>query len=487
MTTEEFRVYIKQIFNNSVDIYCLKQKVCGVDIIITKIDNITSDVQLSLMLLARLSELGDSKKGDMTGKELHEYIQSDTSIPMSQITATSLKDIKKLLIMGFALIYVEGQETLLGVGIQALPGANVGEVSTEGNIKGSRLGFSQNLRTNMGLMRQIVRTNDLVFKTAEFEGANRVEYMICYHNAHCPKELLEHVESRLKSIHLPMIFDSVYLAGFMQKNRFSLFSTSGTTERPVTAAAKICEGKVLVFVAGSPFALVYPYFFSENFVSLDDYASRPYFASFVRLLKYFSFLLAVLLPALFVSVTNFTPELFSGDMLHKLAFAEQGTPLPLFAEAIAVTLLFEVVREAGLRLPKQIGGSVSLVSALIVGDAAIKLGLVSSPIIIVVALASLAAFVVPSLYEPVVSLRIIFLFAVGLGGPVLLLCVFLIVLLNLSAVKSFGIPIRTPILPTGSDAVKDGFLRASQVQKSEEENEFDISQYVTREQNAKTN
>lgn len=162
--------------------------------------------------------------------------------------------------------------------------------------------------------------------------------------------------------------------------------------------------------------MIVPYFFNENFQSMDDYSEKAYFASLIRILKYSAFLIAVMLPGVFVSVANFTPELLPPELLYKVASAELATPLPLFMEALFVNFLLEIVREAGLRLPKPIGHSVSLVAALIVGDAAVSAGIVGTPVVIVAAMTAICTFVVPSLYEPITVLRILYILAGGSWG-----------------------------------------------------------------------
>ncbi len=458
-TAEEFREEMREYYSQSVDVYFLLKRAAECNLLIMKLDNITSDVNLSLVLLNRLAEIEEK---NLTPQEMFSYLEKINSVPISQIPVKTRQDLDFLILSGFAVIYIEGHDVMLGVGIQAPPGNTVTEVSGEGNIKGSKLGFSQNLRVNMALLRQFVRSPELTFETGTLGGKNNNEYMIGYHKGQVPQELLKQVQERIKDVDLPMVFDSGYLGVFIQKKQPSLFSATGSTERPATAAAKICEGKIIVMVAGSPFALIYPYLFPENFQSLDDYSSRPYFASGIRILKYISFFIAVLLPGVFISMVNFTPELLPVQLMYKIAYSEQGTPLPLFLEAITVSLLLEVVREAGLRLPKQIGSSVSLVSALIVGDAAVQMGILSAPILIVIAFSALAAFVIPSLYEPIIILRIMFILAAGIGGSLLVAGLFVIMLLNICGVHSFGIPYTRPVLPLGGDAIADGLLRSGE-------------------------
>src|SRR5699024_1631904 len=176
----------------------------------------------------------------------------------------------------------------------------------------------------------------------------------------------------------------------------------------------------------------------------------------VRLLKYTAFLLSVLLPGLFVSIAEYTPELFPPQLLYKVAAAETATPLPLFMEMMLVIVLLEIIREAGLRLPKPIGHSVSLVAALIVGDAATKAGIMSTPVLIVAALTTISIFVIPSLYEPATVLRVLFVLAGGLFGPFGLVTMFFLMLVSICGMHSFGVPYTSPLIPFGRGALRDG-------------------------------
>ena len=167
----------------------------------------------------------------------------------------------------------------------------------------------------------------------------------------------------------------------------------------------------------------------------------------------------VMLPGVFVSVANFTPELLPPELLYKVASAELATPLPLFMEALFVNFLLEIVREAGLRLPKPIGHSVSLVAALIVGDAAVSAGIVGTPVVIVAAMTAICTFVVPSLYEPITVLRILYILAGGLLGPLGIVTLLFCMLLGMCGMNSFGIPYTAPIAPGSSAFWRDGLLR----------------------------
>ncbi|MEG1367451.1 MAG: spore germination protein, partial [Oscillospiraceae bacterium] len=175
--------------------------------------------------------------------------------------------------------------------------------------------------------------------------------------------------------------------------------------------------------------------------------AKAYFASFIRIMKYIAFFLSVMLPGVFVSIAHFTPELFPEQLLYKIAASELATPMPLFLEALFITFLLEIVREAGLRMPKPIGHSVSLVAALIVGDAAVSAGIVGTPIVIIAAMTAICTFVVPSMYEPITVLRLLFILLGGMFGPLGVIILFALMLLNICAMDSFGIPYTAPITP----------------------------------------
>ena len=256
-----------------------------------------------------------------------------------------------------------------------------------------------------------------------------------------------------------LLLDSSYFVPWLLPSRARLFTPVSYTQRPAAASAKLCEGRIVVLVNGSPSAMVLPALFCENFECLDDYASTAVFASFLRVLNYASFYLTVFLPGAFVCLAVYLPELIPPQLLYKIEAAEKATPLPLFAEMLLVILLLEVIREAGLRMPQSLGHSVSLVAALILGDAAIATGLMSTPVIFVASITSIAVFVTPALYEPATLLRIGVVVAAGLAGPVGLAGAFFVLLLSLSGTGMLGVPYLAQHPFPQSPLAEDGVIR----------------------------
>lgn len=219
------------------------------------------------------------------------------------------------------------------------------------------------------------------------------------------------VEQRLKDAHLNTVADYGELVPFLDTNMRSFFSAVGTTERPDVLASKLYEGRVAVLVEGTPFVLYVPYLFSDNFQSLDDYDYPPFFGGFVRLLKYFSFGISVFLPGVYVALGTFHQELIPTNLLFTIASAEFRTPLSLMNEAIMTLIFYEIMREAGLRLPKVVGHAVSIIGAIVIGEATVSAGLIGAPILVIIAITAIASYVAFPLYDSVSVLRLLFILA----------------------------------------------------------------------------
>lgn len=452
------KISIKELFGDSVDFYTKDVSICGCKCCICMFEGLSSIERLWIMMLDILSQPGVSQREP---EELFDYLMLRTAIPLESRSCLTLDDVRAQLTAGTSVILIDGVDRAVVLSTQSMQFRSVSEPSGEGNIRGSREGFVELLRVNISLVRRLVRTGDLVVETMTVGERTQTELAVLYHRSLAPAELVRSLRRRIRAAKLPFVFDSGYLAPFLQSKRFSFFQSVGYTERTDTAAAKICEGKIAILVNGSPFAMIVPYFFTENFASMDDYSEKAYFASMVRVFKYCAFFLAVLLQGVFVSVATFTPELLPDEMLYKIAAGEQATPLPLFMEALLVTFLLEIVREAGLRMPRPIGHSVSLVAALIVGDAAVNAGLLSTPVVIAAALSAICTFVVPSLYEPITVLRSLFVLAGGLFGPIGIAVLLFCMILNMCAMDAFGISYLAPAAPPSRLLWNDGLIRAN--------------------------
>ena len=432
ISLEKNKQVLSSLFDNSADYYFKYIKVFNVKCAVVMCEDLTDSEKLWNVFLHPINNL----MGDKKPVEVFDYIKNETTIPFNRNTVTTFEQAMSFLTSGFALLFIDGMNQAMLMPVQGYPSRGVGEPTNEGNLRGSKESFTDVGRKNMALIRRRIRSENLVITAMQIGEKTKTEVVVYYHSDYCPKELADTVIERLKEIDLPMVFESGYISPFIDKTKGSLFSSLGYTERPDTFCAKICEGKVGVIVDGTPYAMIYPYFFHENFVTNDDYTQRPYFASFMRVLRYMAFLIAIALPGFYVAFSSYAPQALTSELVFFIYSSRYATPLPLFMEAILITVLFEIIKEAGLRLPVPIGSTVSIVSALIIGDAAIDAGLIGSAILIVCAISTIAAFIIPSFYEPIIILRIIYIVLAGLFGIPGIAFATMILFINIVRVKS---------------------------------------------------
>ena len=214
-----------------------------------------------------------------------------------------------------------------------------------------------------------------------------------------------------------------------------------------------------ILIDGTPNVIVLPHLFLENFQSLDDYANRPFYAAFTRVLKLLAFFLAMYLPGFYVAASTFHPEMIPEPLLLKIAQSELNTPFSVMVEAIVIHIIYEIMREAGLRAPKSLGHAVSIVGALVIGDAAVNSGLIGAPTLMVIAVTAISSYLVPSLYEPVALCRLVFILIGGTIGFWGLMTAMFLMTANLCSESSFGIPFGSPLSPFSLSSMRDAVLR----------------------------
>ena len=421
-------------FGQSADYYAKKIVLYGCPGCIVMFDGMASLDSLWELLLDAAGRQSASVR--LTGTQAYAHILHGSAFPAESTPVQDMSQLVARLTAGMAVLLLEGCSSGIVFSVQGLKFRSVEEPSAEGNLRGSREGFTDLLRVNLSLLRRLVRTDTLMQEAAQAHTCCNTEYALCYCKDRADPAMVRRVRTILQSARPELLLDSSYFVPWLFPCRFRLFSPVSYTERPAVAAAKLCEGKIIVLVNGSPSAMILPTLFCENFDCLDDYATTAFFSSFLRILKYGAFYLSIFLPGAFVCTAVYLPELLPPILLFKIEAAEKATPLPLFAEMVMIILILEIIREAGLRMPQTPGHS----AALIVGDAAIAAGLMSTPVLLVAGITSVAIFITPSLYEPATLLRLLVVLAAGLAGPVGLVSAGLFVLFGLTQVSVLGVP-----------------------------------------------
>ena len=392
-----------------------------------------------------------------------QYAQMrDAVIALAEQTEVSDFDgLYGMIMSGFCVILLDGVARGIAVGMQGFSSRSVDEPTGETMQRGSREGFVEVIRTNLSMVRRRMKTPKLRFEMMTVGRESRTDVALCYLDGAVSPRILDRIRTRLRTCPLDAVLESGYLQPYLEDQPLSLFSSVGTSERPDTVCGKISEGRVAVFVDGTPDVLIVPYLFVEHFQSMDDYANRPFFATLTRWIKYAAFAAAVLLPGVFVAMGTWQPSLFPTAMLYRLAESEADQPFSLTVQALVIHLIYELMREAGLRLPKPLGHAVSILGGLVIGDAAVESGLIGSPMILVVALTAISSFVVPKLYEPIAVLRLAFIVIGGtttLFGVIVCFCA---LLSNLCALCPYGVPYTAPVSPLRLRGLRDVLIRQS--------------------------
>lgn len=361
---------------------------------------------------------------------------------------------------GDTVLLIDGFHDGLVISSKGWEKRSVTEPQTESVARGPREGFTENYRTNTSLLRRKIRNPALRMDEMVIGEKTQTSVAVVYLKGVADPKLIDRIKQRLKSIHVDSILESGYIEQYIEDAPFSIFPTIGKSEKPDVVAAKILEGRAAIIVDGTPFVLTAPMLFLEEFQTAEDYYTRTIYASFIRILRYITFFFAVFGPAIFVAITTFHQELIPTTLLLTIANAREGTPFPAFIEALLLLLAFEILREAGLRLPRPIGQAVSIVGALVMGDAAVSAGLVGAPMVITVAITAMSEFVTPECENAIVILRLIFLvLSAVLGGYGIALGT-LGLLIHLASLESFGVPYLTGLAPMHKHTLEDFFVRA---------------------------
>ena len=369
---------LREMVGNTGDLIVNELTVCGIDCAVVMCEGMVATAVFAELFAEPLTAL---RLDQPTPEKLLGWVRHQSLLAPDQKEFQTYGDLTRFIMSGFVVLLAEGVEPGLAFGIQGYDGRSVSEPAGESNERGSREGFIEKLRPNLALVRRRFKSADLTFEMVNFGVKSRTDGALVYLRGAVSPELLEEVRRRLSQVKIDVVLESGYLQPFLDAKPLSIFSGVGYTERPDTLCAKVSEGRIGLLVDGTPYALVVPYLFNEHFQSFDDYAHRPYFATFIRWLKYAAFLFSFLLPGLYVGLGSFHPELLPKNLLLKLAQSESVTPLPLMFEALLIFFIYEIMREAGLRMPKSVGHAVSIVGALVIGDAAVTAGLIGAPMV----------------------------------------------------------------------------------------------------------
>lgn len=375
--------------------------------------------------------------------------------------ADSLETALELLGRGFAVLFVQGLPPCLACEVHGWAERDIDEPGTEASIRGSRQGFVENRRINTSMLRRQIVSPLLWLEELQVGAVTKTTITIAYIKGIANQGVVEEVRRRIQSIEVDAILESGYIEEYIEDAPYSPFPTILRTERPDKVAAALLEGKVAILTDGTPFVLVVPATFTNFLVATEDYYERYLTGSFTRLLRIVAFFISLTLPSFYVAVTTFHQEMLPTPLILSVAAQREGVPFVAIIEALFLEFSFELLREAGIRLPKVVGPAISIVGALILGEAAVRAGLVSSALVIVVAATAIASFISP-IYSMAISVHLLRFPMILLAGSLGLFGVIMglsAILIHLSALRSFGVPYFEPITPVIFPEWKDALVR----------------------------
>lgn len=396
--------------------------------------------------------------GDHDNSRIYERLKECIVINNDIKEANDMQQAVDGIVSGEALLFINGENKALVIGVKAPQGRQVKEPDTEVSIRGAREGFVENLLTNTTLIRKRIKNPNLKLEIMQLGKQTKTDVCICYIKGIANDRIVNEVRERLKKIDNDGILDVGIIEQYISDSRLSLFPTVGNSEKCDKLAGKLLEGRVAVFCDGTPNVLTIPYLFVESIQNTDDYYDHAYFATFIRLLRVMALLLSNMLPGLYVALVSFHHTVIPFKLMITLAASRQGIPFPPFVEALLMILVFELMREAGVRMPRPIGQALSIVGAIVLGEASVAAGIASNLMVIIVAITAICSFVVPPLVRATMLLRFVFLIAANFMGFLGITLVVVVVFAHLCRLRSFGIPYMAPFSPLTSSDLKDSFV-----------------------------
>lgn len=441
---------LKEVFKDANDIIFRKMNLGqskNIDLLLIYVDGMTTKDSISEYAVQNLMQNVDLTNLEKSpGNEIQKAVlQSSISITEVDILFTLQECVDKML-SGETILFIDTCSSAIMLSSRGWPIRGIQEPAAETLIRGARDGFIETMKINITLIRRRIRDPKLKIKYSQVGTRSKTDIAILYIEDIVNKTVLETVEKRLKNIDIDAVLESSYIEELIEDDTYSPFPQVENTERPDAAASALLEGRVVIAVDNTPTVLMAPATFVTFMQSSEDYYERWMLSCLIRMIRYIALPIVIFLPALYVAVTQFHPNMLPTQLALYVAASRANVPFPPYFEALIMELVMELVREASLRITTPVGSTIGLVSGLVIGSATVEAGLITPIAVIIVALTALSSFAIPS-YNFGTSLRMIrfgFIIAAsifGLFGISIGLCILII---HLCTLKSFGVPYLTP-------------------------------------------
>ena len=435
---------VKEIFYNSSDMVITSFETKHGAAMIVYVDGLTDKDLMDRDVITPLKS--EAFDGDVLRgiNVTHNKIVTDMNVFVGQV------------LDGNAAIFYEGLKKVIITDMKHWNMRSVEVPDSEVVLRGPKEGFTESIRINTSMLRRKIKTPELVFESLSLGRQTNTLIALAYVQGIVNKEVLAELKSRMSKIDTDAILESGYIEEYIADSPLSIIPTIGLTQKPDVVAARILEGRVAIFCDGTPHVITVPNLFIENTQSSEDYYNRSAISSALRITRFIALALSILLPGLYVAAINFNSEMIPTVFLVTLASAREAIPLPASVELFFMMLMFELLRESGTRLPRPIGSAISIVGALIIGDSAVKAGIVGAPAVIVIALTAVSSFVNPTLTEFMVFYRLLYWILGSIMGIIGISAGIMVMMTHIASTNSFGVPILSSF---SKQEMKDTFVR----------------------------
>ncbi|MFP7296310.1 spore germination protein [Neobacillus niacini] len=464
---------------NCDDLLIRRLKVSSKVIAILHIEGIVDEQSINENVISPIIQLHKETSTLKTAKDITDKMVQIISVPSIQYILDWSKLLENIL-AGNTVILIEDSSIALILGTKKIQSRSITEPTTQTVIKGPKDSFTENLSTNISLVRSRIQNAKLRLKSTKVGNVTKTDIGIMYIEGIADHRIVMEALSRINKIKIDSILEANYIEEAVRDNRKTLFPLMQSSERPDVVAANLLEGKIAIIIQGTPFVLLLPVFLIQFFQSPEDYYENNVFSSFLRLIRIGSFLLNMYASAVYLALITHHQGLIPTTLMVTLMAQRERVPFPAIIELLLMELAFEVLREAGVRMPRAIGPAVSIVGALILGQAAVEAGFVSAAIVIIVATSAINSFTLPNtnIVNTARGLRFLLILCSAFIGFYGILLSTLFILVHLCSLRSFGVPYFTPFAPFKLAGQKDSLIRfpitSLSMKHSEIENENKI-------------
>lgn len=444
----------KQKMQNNPDLVAREIFVCDKSLGVVYLKSMTDKKLIAQNVMAPIMKVDDPKL--LTAKTIQDSVLQNMACEMMNGFDEALGAV----VENNVVIFVEGEEEYLKIDAEEFSSRQPAEPPTSSVLRGPREGFTENIKVNVSMIRRRLKSDKLVFKDLFVGKYSNTQISLAYLQGVADKKIVREIEKQIKKINIDGIVSSYYVESFLEKRPYSLFKQVGSCEKPDIVCSKILEGRVAILVDNSPMVLTLPFVYAEEVQDVNDYYGRFYYATYMRWIRILGLFMAVIVPGAYLAMRLYHYKIIPLKFLITISNSNQGLPFTPFVELLFILILFEVLYEVSLRLPKYLGLATSIVGALILGDTGVKAGLISPPGVMIIAMSIISVYTIPDQNMQLSLIRLIFMILGGTLGFLGMVAGIIYFCNYMNGIDEYSAPYLAPISPHIKNDRKDMLIKS---------------------------